>query len=205
MHTHAVDSDIQLLGNNIVLKERPPSISDEEQRLNRRQLCTLSQLRSGHRHLLQDYKHRMFGDPSDIRTDCGALPQDARHLFACKAHPRASHQGIYGGIQCDQVVRLATSTTGTLTDLTADLVVANNNNQRFHTSSSYGIALRNARLGRSFTTCYSWGQFYMSGGHAVLTYPVRDAVLQHAWPGCSFFTCYGRDAVLPHALINNYY
>ena len=53
LHTHAVDSAIQLQGNNRVLKKRPPPISDEEQRLNRRQRCTLSQLRSGHCHLLQ--------------------------------------------------------------------------------------------------------------------------------------------------------
>ena len=59
LHTHAVDSDTKLLGNNKVLKERPPPISDEEQRLNRRQRYTLSQLRSGHYHLLQDYKHRV--------------------------------------------------------------------------------------------------------------------------------------------------
>ena len=58
LHTHAVDSAIQLQGHNRVLKKRPPLISDEEQRLNRRQKCTLSQLRSGHCHLLQDYKHR---------------------------------------------------------------------------------------------------------------------------------------------------
>ena len=70
-----------------VLKKRPPPISDEEQRLNRRQRCTLSQLRSGHCHLLQDYKHRVFGEPSDICTDCGASPQDVRHLFACTTHP----------------------------------------------------------------------------------------------------------------------
>ena len=45
LHTHAVDSAIQLQGNNRVLKKRPPPISDEELRLNRRQRCTLSQLR----------------------------------------------------------------------------------------------------------------------------------------------------------------
>ena len=28
--------------------------------------------------LLQDYKHRVFGEPSDICTDCGASPQDVR-------------------------------------------------------------------------------------------------------------------------------
>ena len=87
LHTHAVDSAIQLQGNNRVLKKRPPPISDEEQRLNRRQRCTLSQLRSGHCHLLQDYKHRVFGEPSDICTDCGASPQDVRHLFVCTTHP----------------------------------------------------------------------------------------------------------------------
>ena len=44
LHTHAVDSAIQLQGHNRVLKKRPPPISDEEQKLNRRQRCTLSQL-----------------------------------------------------------------------------------------------------------------------------------------------------------------
>ena len=42
LHTHSVDSDTKLLGNNRVLKERQPPIADEEQRLNRRQRCTLS-------------------------------------------------------------------------------------------------------------------------------------------------------------------
>ena len=108
MHTHALDSAIQLLGNNRVLKERPSPIADKEQGLNQR--CTLSQLRSRHCHPLQDYWHRVFGEPSDICTDCGALPQDVRHLFACNAHP----------------------TTGTLTDLTTDMIMANNNNSLTH-------------------------------------------------------------------------
>ena len=86
LHTHAVDSAIQLQGNNRVLKKRPPPISGEEQRLNRRQRCTLSQLRSGYCHQLQDYKHRVFGELSDICTDCGTLPQDMRHMFACTTH-----------------------------------------------------------------------------------------------------------------------
>ena len=68
LHPHAVDSANQLQGHNRVLKKRPPPISDEEQRLKRRQRCTLSQLRSGHCHLLQDYKHRVLGEPSDICT-----------------------------------------------------------------------------------------------------------------------------------------
>ena len=87
LHTHAVESAIQLQGNNRVLKKPAPPISDEEQRLNRRQRCTLSQLRSGHCHLLQDYKHRVLGEPSDTCTDCGASPQDVTHLFDCTTHP----------------------------------------------------------------------------------------------------------------------
>ena len=79
LHTHAVDTAIQHLGNNRVLKDRPPPIVAEEQRLHRRQRCTPSQLRSGHFHLLQEYKHRVFVEPSDICTDCGASPQDVRH------------------------------------------------------------------------------------------------------------------------------
>ena len=86
LHTHAVDSDIELQENNRVLKERPPPLSDEEQRLNRRQRCSLSQLRSGHCHLLQDYKHRVLGELNNICTDCGASPQDVR-LFACTTYP----------------------------------------------------------------------------------------------------------------------
>ena len=64
LHTQAVDSAIQLQGNNRVLKKRPPPISDEEQRLNRRQQCTISQLRSGYCHLLQNYKHRVLANRS---------------------------------------------------------------------------------------------------------------------------------------------
>ena len=89
LYTHAVDSAIQLQRHNRVLKKRPPPVSDGEQRLNRRQRCTLSQLRSGHCHLLQDYKHRVLGEPSDICTDCGASP-----------HTQLTyHQITYGGIR----------------------------------------------------------------------------------------------------------
>ena len=87
LHTHAVDSSIQLQENNRVLKERPPPISDEEQRLNLRHQYTLSQLQSGHCHLLQDNRHMVLGEPSDICTDCAASPQDVRHLFTCTTHP----------------------------------------------------------------------------------------------------------------------
>ena len=101
---------------------------DEEQRLNRRQRCTLSQLRSGHCHPLQDYKHSVFGEQSDICTYWGASPQDVRHLFACNARPTDLSPDDLWRIRWDQFKRSATSTTGTLTDLPTDLVVANNNN-----------------------------------------------------------------------------
>ena len=127
LQTHAVDSAIQLLDNNIVLKVRPPPITDEEQRLNRRQRCTVSQQRSGHCHLLQDYKHRVFDEPNDICTDCGASPQDVRHLLACNEH--------LAGLSLEDLWRNPVGSIRefsyldqheTLTDLTTDLIMANN-------------------------------------------------------------------------------
>ena len=105
-----------------------------EQLLNRRQRCTLSQLRSGHCHLLQDYKHRVLGEPSDVCTDCGASPQDVRHLFACTTHPTNLSPEDLWRIWWNLFVRLANMTTEALTDLTTDLttdlVVENNNNNQ---------------------------------------------------------------------------
>ena len=97
LHTYEVDSGIQLQGSNRVLKERPPPVSDEELRLNRRQRCTLSQLRSEHCHLLQDYKHMVLGETSDICAYCGASPQVVRHLFTCPHTRLTCHHRIYGG------------------------------------------------------------------------------------------------------------
>ena len=71
-------------GNNIVLRDGPPPIADDEKRLNRKQRCTLSQLRSGHCYLLHDYKH--------ICTDCWI----ATHTR------RTWHLRIYGRIQWNQ-------------------------------------------------------------------------------------------------------
>ena len=84
--------------------------------------CTLSQLRSGHCQLLQDYKHRVLGEPSDICTNCGASPQDVRHMFACTTHPTDLSPVDLWRTRWDQFVHLAISTTETWTDL----VVANN-------------------------------------------------------------------------------
>ena len=58
-------------------------------------------------------------------------PLATEHLTALYNAPHTRltcHQRIYGGIRWDQFVHLATSTTETLTDLTTDLVMANNNN-----------------------------------------------------------------------------
>ena len=85
LHTHAVDSAIQLQGNNRVLKKRPPQYRSRS-RDSTEDNDALSH-NYGFCHLLQDYKHRVFGEPSDISTDCGASPQDVRHLFACTTHP----------------------------------------------------------------------------------------------------------------------
>ena len=146
LHTHAVDLATKLLGNNRLLKERPSPIATtgtltdlttdlavenntkpQEQRLTRRQRCTISQLRLGHCHLLQDYKHRVFGEPRDICTDCGTSPQDVRHLFACnKRRTDLSPENL--GRNPVRSIRALISTTGTLTDLATDLAVANNNN-----------------------------------------------------------------------------
>ena len=87
-------------------KERPPPISDEEQRVDRIQRCTLSPLRSGHCHLLQDYMHMVLGKPSDICTDCGASPQDVRRLLVCMTHPTDLSPEDLWRIRWDQFVRL---------------------------------------------------------------------------------------------------
>ena len=64
---------------------------------------------------------------NNICTDFGASAQDMRHLFACNAYPTDLSAEDLWWFPWDQFVRLATSTTGTLTDLTTDMVVANNN------------------------------------------------------------------------------
>ena len=124
LHTHAIDWEIQLQENNKVLKYRLPPIANREQKLNRKQRCTLSELRLGHYHLLQDYKHRVFSNPSDICTDGRASPKDVRHLSACNAHPTAlTPEDLWQ----NRFVSSATSTTGTLNDLTTNQILANNN------------------------------------------------------------------------------
>ena len=92
-----------------------------------RQRYTLSQLQSGHCHLLLDYMHRVFGEPSDICTDCGASPQYVNHFFACNAHLTDLTPGDLCWNPVRSIRAFSYLATGTLTDLTTGLVGSNNN------------------------------------------------------------------------------
>ena len=70
-----------------VLRDRQPDISETETSLRRPQRTTLSQLRSGHCHLLNSYKHRIGREDDPQCKDCGYDNQDVNHLFDCPAHP----------------------------------------------------------------------------------------------------------------------
>ena len=87
VHTSFVNTAIDNMTDNRGLNYRPPSISDEETYLTRRQRVTLSQFRSSHCQLLNSYKKRLKQTDSSNRPDCGMDPQDVPHLFNCTAHP----------------------------------------------------------------------------------------------------------------------
>ena len=91
LHTHALDSDTKLLGNNKVLKERPTPISDEEQRLNRRQRCTLCCCSPSETY------GRKWGDSNfQILAELPVPPQAA---------------GVVGTFECDLYIYIILSTT----------------------------------------------------------------------------------------------
>ena len=69
--------------------------------------------------------------------NCGASPLYVRHLFACNTHLTDLSSEDLLRTRWDQFVRLATSTTGTLTDLKTGLVVPNNSNNRWYGSSHW--------------------------------------------------------------------
>ena len=70
----------------------------------------------------------MLGEPSDICTDCGASPQDVRHLFACTTHPTDLSPEDLWRNPAGSIRAFSYLDNETLTDLKTDLVVANNNN-----------------------------------------------------------------------------
>ena len=81
VHTAAVSKSRRKQTANGVL--RPLDISETETSLRRPQRTTLSQLRSGHRHLLNSYKHRIGREDDPQSKDCGYDNQDVNHLFDC--------------------------------------------------------------------------------------------------------------------------
>ena len=87
VHTAAVSKSRRKQTVNRVLRDRPPDISETETSLRRPQRTTLSQLRSGHCHLLNSYKHRIGLEDDPQCKDCGYNNQDVNHLFDCPAHP----------------------------------------------------------------------------------------------------------------------
>ena len=88
LHTAAVVKAVQCHERNVVLDGRPPSISNSEKELTRKERSTLAQLRSGYCRLLGSYKSRIKKDANlDVCADCGTTPHDVKHFFVCPAHP----------------------------------------------------------------------------------------------------------------------
>ena len=85
LHTEAVASTISKLGNNPVLEAPPPPIAPSEATLTRRQRSTLSQLRSGQCHLLNDYLVLTGRSDSAICPECLIRRHTVNHLFNCDA------------------------------------------------------------------------------------------------------------------------
>ena len=126
LHIHAVDSNILLLGNNRVLKNRSPPIA------RRSRYWT-----GGNDALSHSYDQDTVIYCRTTSIGCSAnqatseLTVELHHTWdtcSLATHTRRTcHLRIYGGIRWDRFVSSATSTTGILTDLTTDLIMANNN------------------------------------------------------------------------------
>ena len=86
-NTEFVRNSLIQVGPNRVLGYRPPPINNEEAIFPRHQRTVLSQLRSGHCQLVNDYKKRTKRAESSSCNECGADLQDVAHLFACPSHP----------------------------------------------------------------------------------------------------------------------
>ena len=88
LHTAAVVKTVQCHKMNMVLDGRPPPISNSEKELTRKERSTLTQIRSRYCRLLGSYKSRIKKDANlNVCANCGTMPHDAKHLFACPAHP----------------------------------------------------------------------------------------------------------------------
>ena len=86
IHSDAVNKAVKYQKNNIVLDGLPHPINEID--ITRKEPATLAQLRSGYCKLLGSYRSRIKKDASlDVCADCGKMPHDVKHLFACPAHP----------------------------------------------------------------------------------------------------------------------
>ena len=84
IHTDTVNKAVKDQKKNIVLDDLPHPINDSEKDLIRKERASLVQLRSRYCKLLGSCKSRIKKDASlNICADCGQMPHDVKHLFAC--------------------------------------------------------------------------------------------------------------------------
>ena len=89
LHTAAAKEALNSYEVNHVLQRHPPAIAKEEQTLDRKTRCRLSQLRSGWCSILNSYQNKINPLHTARCPECNAANHDVSHLFAC---PRKSVQ-----------------------------------------------------------------------------------------------------------------
>ena len=87
LHASFVEQTLNVQEPNPLLQRRPPPVHKSEALLPRSYRSTLSQLRSGHSQLLNDYRHRIGAAPSPTCPRCNQVDDTVAHLFDCQAHP----------------------------------------------------------------------------------------------------------------------
>ncbi|XP_054088079.1 uncharacterized protein LOC128922244 [Zeugodacus cucurbitae] len=87
IHSGAINTFIDSLPVNGVLKTKPPPIADEELELPRETRVTLAQLRSGYCSRLNSYLSRLNPDIQNTCPACNESPHDSNHLFVCPMNP----------------------------------------------------------------------------------------------------------------------
>ena len=80
--------------NNTILNMPSPNTHPSEMQLCRRTRVLLSQLRCGHSHILQSYKHKINLAPSPICPRCGNGPKDVQHLLL-DCEPLTPHRTLH--------------------------------------------------------------------------------------------------------------
>ena len=87
LHTAAVKEALNSYEVNRVLQRHPPAIAKEEQTLDRKTRCRLSQFRSGWCSILNSYQKKINPLHTARCPECNAANYDASHLFACPRKP----------------------------------------------------------------------------------------------------------------------